>query len=248
MKVGIAIPVYNEVKYIECCLTSLRNQSVPVRVYLVSDASTDGTYEFLKERPGWYRQLTRLPKRSGWPVALNTAMQMAIDDGCDAVMPFNGDDFLRLDAMQKLSEALPGHDWACGYGQQIGEENVVQVPLKPFPLTLEDFSGPHCPIGHCCLYRPEVWGTGFDTSVSLPGSYGYNEEWDFWIRTFKAGYDDGVLVPEPLAYYVMRGKQLHKEGIARHAEARALVMERHPDVFTNRRWAKCPCGCTESEN
>lgn len=245
MRIGVAIPVYNEIKYIDCCLESLRKQTHPVDVYLVSDASSDGTYEFLQSRPSLYKRLARMPVRSGWPVALNTAMQMAIDDGCDAVMPFNGDDFMRLDAIQKLADALPGHDWACGYGQQIGEENVVQTPLKPFPLQLKDFSGPHCPIGHCCLYRPEVWASqnGFDTTISLPDSFGYNEEWDFWIRAFKAGYGNGILVKEPICYYVMRGKQLHREGTSRHAEARKLVMDRHPDVFAGVKWSHCACGC-----
>ncbi len=249
LKVGVGIPVYNEIKYIEACLASLNNQTHPVHIYLADDQSDDGTYKFLKDRPGWYHGLTRMPQRSGWPVSLNTAMKMAIDDGCDAVIPYQGDDMMRLDAVQKLVEALPGNDWATSYGQQVGGENVVQTPLATFPLTLDDFGGTHCPLGVFALIRSDVWRDlgGFSTDVSLPRSYGYNEDWEFWIKAMKAEYKGG-LVKEPLTYYVMRDKQLHRVGLSRHAEARAGYMAKHPDVFKPEQWTYCGCGCTPDIN
>lgn len=247
MKVGVAIPAYNEVHTIGRCLDSVRAQTHQARAYVAVDASTDGTLELLQHHPQWWAGLTWLPERSGWPTALNAAAELAINDGCDAVMVMNADDYMRADAVERLSVALEGHDWALPYAQQVGAENAIQVPLKRFPLTLRDFSGPHCPIIVFGLIRARVWQDlgGYATDVSLPGSYGYNEDWDFWIRAFKAGYGSGAIVREPLLFYVMSDKQLHKQGLHRHAEARALIMAKHPDVFEDRQWAPCSCGCME---
>lgn len=247
MKIGVAIPAYNEVGVIERCLKTVWDQTVPAGAYIAVDGATDGTLELLRDNPAWYSGLTLMPKRSGWPLALNAAAELAIADGCDAVMVMNADDYMRNDAMEHLSGALEGHDWAVPYGQQVGRENVLQVPLRPFPLRLADFSGPHCPIGVFALIRAEMWRDlrGFSTDISLPDSYGYNEDWDFWIRALKSGYGNGALVQRPLCFYVMSDKQLHKQGLSRHAEARGLLMAKHPDVFASRRWAPCPCRCTQ---
>jgi GT2 family glycosyltransferase len=176
---------------------------------------------------------------------LNAAAGLVIEDDCDAVVVINADDYMRADAVELLVRAIEGHDWSVSYGRQVGETNALQVPLKPFPLSLADFSGPHCPIGVFALVRSAVWQdlAGFATDISLPNSYGYNEDWDFWIRALKAGHGAGALVREPLLHYVMSDKQLHKQGLSRHAEARARIMAKHPDVFQNRQWAPCPCGC-----
>src|SRR5665213_2124974 len=118
MKVGVIVPAYNALPYIECCLTTLWAQTHPVSIYVVDDASTDGMSEFLQDRPAWYTQYYRHNTRCGWPLSLDRAADMAIADGCEAVFVMNADDFLRIDCIEKCVKAIVGHDFAIVYGQQ----------------------------------------------------------------------------------------------------------------------------------
>lgn len=229
LRVGVAIPAHNVLRLIERCLTSLRAQTYPVDIYVVDDGSDDGTPEFLVDRPNWYTQLKLLPQRRGWPPTLNRAAEMAFRDHCDAVFLMNADDFLRLDCIERCVQAIDGHDWTVVYGQQIGEENVVQIPLRELPLRREDFYGWHCPLPNEGLIRREVWEAvgGYSTDVTMPNSFGFKEDWDFWLKVWEAGFTNGNVVREPVYYYVMHEGQLHREGLPRHAEARKLILDKH---------------------
>lgn len=228
MRVGIAIPVHNGLPYIETLLTTIKAQTYPCAAYIVDDASDDGTYEFLADRPSWYRWLSKHDPRCGWPRTLNDAAEMAIADGCDAVMVMNADDWLRLDAVEQLLRALQSADAAVPYCQQVGGVNVVQASAAH--VSMADFID-HTPLVAHTLVRSPVWNAlgGYDLAVNLPGlDAGYNE-WDFWVRFHKAGYLHQV-VTEPVVYYRMHSGQLHIATTGRHAEAVGLIHARHPEL------------------
>src|SRR5690606_32349764 len=169
--------------------------------YVALDGCTDYTEGRLREHPFWYRRLEVLPERRGWPSALNAAAAAAIADGCDVVVTLDADNYLRDDAIALMVHKIAqGADWVVAHSQQVGGENSLQTPLKKrFPLKLEDFGGPHCPVMAFAMFRKDVWTTlgGYDTAASLPDSYGYNEDWDFYIRALKSGFTHSALVPEP---------------------------------------------------
>jgi GT2 family glycosyltransferase len=228
VKIGIAIPAYNVLPYIENALTTIGAQIYPCLSYIVDDASTDGTYEFLMERPAWYHMLFRNPARLGWPTSLNLAAQMAFDDGCDAIFTMNADDFLRLDCISRALALITDQhkDWAVVYAQQIGDRNVVQISSEN--ATLEDFRE-YPPLVNYALIPKHVWQAvgGYPTDVTLPGSYGYKEDYAFWIEVFKAGFTNYGVVKEPVYYYLMHPGQLHEAGESRYEEAHKLVMDKH---------------------
>lgn len=228
MKVGIALPARNVLPYIETCLTSINAQTHPCAAYIVDDHSDDGTYEFLRDRPTWWRRLERSDGHQGWPRALNHAAHLATEDGCDAILVMNADDWLRLDAIEQLVRVLQRADAAVPYCQQIGGANVVQASAEH--VTLAEFTD-HTPIVAHALVRAEAWKhlDGYHQDVNLPGLLaGYNE-WDFWVRFHKAGLLHAVAT-EPLVYYRMHDAQLHRATTARHAEAIALIHVKHPDL------------------
>lgn len=228
MKIGVALPARNVLPYIETCLTSINAQTYPCATYIVDDASNDGTTEFLTDRPTWWRHHLIHDQQHGWPWSLNEAAMLAIDDGCDAILVMNADDWLRLDAVQQLVRLLQRTDAAVPYCQQIGGANVVQASAQH--VTLADFVD-HTPIVAHALIRAEAWQAlaGYHHDVNLPGlNAGYNE-WDFWVRFHTAGLLHAVL-PEPVVYYRMHDGQLHRATTARHGEALALIHTKHPEL------------------
>lgn len=229
-KVGVVLPARNVVKYIETGLTTIWAQTYPARAYVYDDASDDGTYEFLVERPTWYGLLGHSGERQGWPATLNAAAQLAVDDGCDLLFIMNADDFLRLDCIALcLAEMRAGDfDAVTAYTQQLGAENVMQTPLCDFPITLDKLTGQWCPIPNQALITVEAWTEvgGYSLDVTPEGCWGYTEDWDFWIKFVKAGYDVGI-VREPVYYYLMHPGQLHEDGVGRHEEARNLTLGKH---------------------
>lgn len=230
MKVGIAVPARNVLPYIETCLTSINAQTYPCAAYIVDDCSDDGTYEFLKARPSWYRRLARSTARRGWPMALNAAAEAAIDDGCEAVFTMNSDDFLRLDCIERCVRLLARHDWVVANAQQIGGENVVQANKEN--ARLSDFVV-WPPLTNYALIPARLWTElgGYASDVTVPGSWGAAEDWDFWVRVFKAGHTDYGVVTEPVYYYRMRPGQLHEGRSALHERTVELLREKHPDVW-----------------
>ncbi len=230
MKVGVAIPAYNSLKWIEQLLTTVNAQTYPCDAYIADDQSDDGMAEFLHDRPGWYRRMVRNPERLGWPGALNAAAALAFEDGCEAVFVAAADDFLRLDCIEKCAHALQHHDWVVPYLQQVGGQNVVQASQSN--ATLADFAV-WPPLVDKAMFRRHVWETvgGYSADVLVPGSYGAAEDWEFWIKVFKAGFTNFAVIEEPLYYYRMHDQQLGLERPAIHEQTVDLIRAKHPDVW-----------------
>lgn len=224
--VGIAVPARNVIKFIEACLTTLNAQTVPCKIYVVDDASDDGTFRWLRDRPHLYTKLRRHRVQQGWAPTLNDAAQMAIEDGCDQIFVMAADDLMRLDCIEKCLEMNREKDWCVVYAQQIGAEHVIQASKEG--ATLEDFKG-HPPIVNYALIPSKIWSEvgGYSTDITLPNSFGFKEDWDFWIKVLKAGYTNYGVVKEPVYYYIMHEGQLHRPGVSRYEEARKVILEKH---------------------
>jgi GT2 family glycosyltransferase len=231
VRVGVAVPARNALPWIETLLTTIDAQSYPCGAYIVDDASDDGMTRFLADRPTWYRRIERNPRRLGWPATLNRAAQLAFGDGCDAIFVAAADDFLRLDCISKCVTALirGDRDWVVPYSQQVGGENAVQASRED--ATLADFAV-WPPLTDKALFRRHVWERvgGYSTDVSVPGSYGAAEDWEFWIKVFKAGHINYAVVAEPVYYYRMHPGQLGRNRAAIHDQTINLIRAKHPDL------------------
>lgn len=81
--VTIAVPAYNEEKYVYGCLESLTRLDYPaekLRIIFVDDGSTDGTLdvvkEFARDHPSVQLTMVRHKENRGKAAALNTALQL----------------------------------------------------------------------------------------------------------------------------------------------------------------------------
>lgn len=239
MKVGVAVPTYNVKAFVENCLTTIRDQTYDnVFAYICDDRSDDGTYEFLRDRPQLYRNLTQNATHLGWPETLNGAANLAIADACDAIFVMASDDWLRLDCIARCVEILQkAMSFAVCTTQTIGELDVVQVSRGR--AQMRDFAE-WPPIVNQALVHVTPWKAvhGYSTDVRLPGlPNGFMEDWDFWLKIFQAGFGYYEVVRDPVYYVRMHPGQLHKqagltgqERDGRVAEFRALMHAKFPEL------------------
>lgn len=128
MKLGVIIPLYNEEKFIERTLLSLRDQTdKDFRVFLCDNNSTDSSVAiiktFIKENQLDWHIVTE--KQKGTGAASDTAVRAAISAGCDVV--------LRTDA-----DSLPRPDWVAKMRARFASDpKIAMVSGLSIPIVKE---------------------------------------------------------------------------------------------------------------
>lgn len=125
-KVGIVIPAYNAAQFIEECLLSALHQDYDnVHVYLIDDASTDGTADIVA------RIATAFPDRILWKTSPRNrgvgatrqeATEMALAGGCRYIAPLDADDLRFPDSVRNQVALLESDAEA---GVCYGRTNVI---------------------------------------------------------------------------------------------------------------------------
>lgn len=232
MKIGVIIPARNALPYLEEMLASIQAQTRPAHAYIAEDRSTDGTHEWLRDHPGLYAGMRRNRKRLGWAGSLNAAAALALDDGCDALFTASADDRLHAECIARCAALLDGdggRDFVVPYAQQFGEAEHVQASLPD--AGLDDLVR-WPPLIDKALIRRDVWETlgGYSPKATLPGTFGTAEDWDWWIRVWKAGYTRYAVVEDPLYFVRVHPGQLSDTRSQHHAATVDLLASLHPDL------------------
>lgn len=107
MRYSIIIPVYNTKDYLATCINSCVNQTYPdIQIILVNDGSTDGSKELCEEYAKKDSRIVLVNKENG---GLSDARNIGIKraEG-EYVILLDSDDYLELDACEKIDEKLEG--------------------------------------------------------------------------------------------------------------------------------------------
>lgn len=232
MKIGVIIPARNAKPWIGEMLDSIAAQTHTAHAYIAEDRSDDGTYEWLRQHPDLWAGMRRNRKRLGWAGSLNAAARVALADGCDAVFTASADDRLHPECVARCVAALNadgGRDFVVPYAQQFGESDHVQASLPDCGL---DDLVVWPPLIDKALIRREVWETlgGYSAAATLPGTYGTAEDWDWWIRVWKAGFTRYAVVEKPLYFVRVHPGQLSDSRGEYHAATVDLLARLHPDL------------------
>ncbi len=101
MKVGVVIVCYNGLKYLPALLTSIEKTSVDHSVYLVDNASTDDSINYITRL---WPQVVLLPQKNnlGFAGGNNVGITRALQDGADAVFLLNQDTEVIAGCLEKL--------------------------------------------------------------------------------------------------------------------------------------------------
>lgn len=101
----VVIPNYNGINYIEACMDSLLDSSVPVEIIVVDNASTDGSRELLKEKYDNQERvhLLFLEENTGFCHAVNEGIAAT---KTDYVFLLNNDTVIEKDCIEVLEEQM----------------------------------------------------------------------------------------------------------------------------------------------
>lgn len=121
-KIACVIVTYNRKELLVNCLRAVLSQTrLPGVVYVVDNASTDGTEEYIVEKgfktdseaipAGMTYVYLRLPENIGGAGGFYTGMKRAYDEGYDAVWVMDDDGVPEADCLELLSQQLDKYDY-----------------------------------------------------------------------------------------------------------------------------------------
>ena len=104
LKVKVVIVTHNGMKWIDTCLKSLLNSSIPVSIIVVDNCSSDSTIEFIKAN---FQDVSLLEqnKNIGFGKANNIGISLAMKKGADYVFLLNQDAWVEDKTLEKLVQA-----------------------------------------------------------------------------------------------------------------------------------------------
>jgi GT2 family glycosyltransferase len=100
-KVWVAIVTYNASKYINKCLDSLLDSSVPCNVVIVDNSSTDDTVDLIHRHPKEVKVIT-VGKNLGFGQGNNLCFQYALAQNADYVFLLNQDAYIVNNTLEEL--------------------------------------------------------------------------------------------------------------------------------------------------
>lgn len=200
-RVSIVIPCYNYGKYLSEAIESALTQTILCEVIVVNDGSTDNTLQIAQN----YTVRIVDKENGGLASARNAGIKIA-----------NGDYICCLDADDILDkhfieETLDKNDIVGVTQVEFGDSNNTWKPPHKNP-TFENFKNYNC-INCSSLFRKEIWDNigGYDENMPYQGY----EDWDFWLRATKEGYNVTV-IDKPLFFYRKHGNSMITDTVKNH--------------------------------
>ncbi len=230
--VTVVVPCFNDARFLEPCLESVRRQTfADWRCIVVDDASLDESAVVATAAAAADSrfQLVRHTRNGGLSAARNTGLRLARSplvtflDADDLLYPHSLAD--RVEAMTAVTDDSVAGVF-CGVRTAPEEIELDQLGDAP-PWSAPPFhdfltARGECPFNaHAPLLRTEILrrAGGFDESMR-----GGAEDWDLWLRVMRNGY---WFLPSRQVGAVYREKRISmvRRMPSRHLEAAARLLE-----------------------
>jgi glycosyltransferase involved in cell wall biosynthesis len=178
--ITVAVPSYNQGRYLDAALGSLFEQNLPLEIYVLDGGSTDNSVDVIRK---WESRL------SGWRSHRDHGQAAAINEGialgkAPYVCWLNSDDWLLPQGLALLLTALEKHPEApASYGRAW---NVIEKSGNRQPVWVEPFNerrlALRCIVSQpATLMRRSAWEAigGVDEQLHMAMDY------DLWWRLYK---------------------------------------------------------------
>ena len=232
-KVSIIIPTYNREKFLTRALNSILIQTFKnFELIVIDDASTDNTEKVLKNFQKKDKRIKyfRNSQNKGPSESRNIGIRMA--KGKYIAFLDSDDEWLpqKLEKQLKFIEnknAKVVTCWAYVNDKIRKKKYFYKVPYYKNPISkiLKKnyiLSGPSSVI----LERKVIDKVGFFDSLIR-----YGEDWDYWIRIIKAGYNFFVVKEPLLKYYLWEGSATITVNFSKKAKDLNRILEKHKELF-----------------
>lgn len=110
-KIAVIIVTWNGMKWIDNCLSSIRQSNYPVTVFVVDNKSTDGTPNYIEKNYPEVR-LMRSNENLGFGKANNVAIQQAFEESFDYYFLLNQDAYIKEDTVSNLLSVAETGEYA----------------------------------------------------------------------------------------------------------------------------------------
>lgn len=158
MEVHVVIVTYNSARWIDWCLSSLRDGTHPSTPVVIDNGSTDDTLAIIKDR---HTEAVVFPQdhNLGFGQANNIGIRYALEHGADAVLLLNSDAALAPDALERLVAESDGESLLTplhfnGSGERLDyvfkRWTVCKQDNTMIDDTLRGTLAPSYPIDHVC--------------------------------------------------------------------------------------------------
>ncbi len=229
MSISIIIPAFNQAEYLEDCIESAYNQTVPAHeIIVVNDGSTDNTAEIAERYRFAQFPMIESPVRvvhqvnKGLPSARNTGIMNATGDYC---LFLDADDMLKENAIEKITNAIlqSNSDIIAPSFQTFGKAEQVVVLGVP---TIDEFKVANRLGYFCAVKRSALLEVG---GFSPRMTWGY-EDYHIWFDLFSRGKTLSV-IQEPLVMYRLKEQSMIQVAQAHHTELMEQIKKDFPHIF-----------------
>ncbi|OJW48267.1 MAG: glycosyl transferase [Candidatus Accumulibacter sp. 66-26] len=178
--VTIAVPSFNQGRFLGDALTSIFQQHVPVEVFVLDGGATDNSVDVIRK---WESRL------AGWRSGADDGQAFAINEGIAlGSAPFvcwlNSDDWFLNGGLSKLLGELQAHPKAPAvYGRSW---NVVQKTGKRTPVWVEPFAESRLAL-RCIISQPAtlIRRSAWESVGGVDGQLHMAMDYDLWWRLYK---------------------------------------------------------------
>jgi len=178
--VTVAVPSFNQGRFLDDALTSIFQQEVPVEVFVLDGGSSDNSLEVIRK---WEDRL------AGWRSHADDGQAAAINEGiaqgrAPYVCWLNSDDWFLPGGLAKLVSELETHSEAPAvYGRAW---NVVQKSGKRYRVWVEPFNERRLAL-RCIISQPAtlIRRSAWETVGGVDGKLHMAMDYDLWWRLYR---------------------------------------------------------------